>query len=449
MTTKDKIMPSKPNTTPESNQLELIRRGFTGTRLLFRAFYIWGLVALYNKKIISRKYLSDSSSSFGKAFVKAAERQKAGLIKIGQLGSLRSDLIPQEITDELAKLQDKVEPHPYSEIESQIFQQLENDPENIFASFDKNAIAAASLGQVHHAVLQNGQEVAVKVQYPCIEKAVRVDMAVLKIGMRIFGLLTIANTMKIFAELNESIHTEMDYLAEGTAAEEINRNLSEAPQLKDLFLIPKIYWEHTRPKVLTMEYLPGIKINDTKKLGEAGLEIEEILTHTGQLFLHQIFKDGLFHADPHPGNLFVAKDGKIILLDFGMHRRLENKLRDAIRHNMIATITRDVDLYALSMIEGGFISNDDAEKVREMAIFQFDPKFHNLSAKEIARMDFGEYFMGMRSRLKDIESFQLPSGVIMWGRSLGLLMSLFGELAPTQKPLDLISSYVIEFLSSD
>ncbi|MCC7076762.1 MAG: AarF/ABC1/UbiB kinase family protein [Acidimicrobiia bacterium] len=437
------MAPPRPE---EATPLELVRRALVGFGLLVYAFVVWAAIAAYRRKWIGRGLLRRISTGFGRTFVRAAEREKAGLIKVGQVGSLRSDLIPAEITDELSKLQDRVAPHPFPEIRAQLEYELGRPVDEIFAEFDVDAIAAASLGQVHRAVLEDGTEVAVKVQYPGIEKAVAVDMAVTRLGLWVFNFLTVADTRRIYDELLEAIHGEMDYIREGETAEEVNRNLGLAEELAGTYVIPHIHWQYTTKRVLTMEFLHGIKINHQAELRAAGFDIDEIALRTAKIFLRQIFMDGLFHADPHPGNLFVDSEGRIVLLDFGMNRRLEPHIRDAIRRNLVATITMDVDMYAETLAEAGFVDRSDLPKVRELATIQFDPRFFNLSARESARMDFQSYFGETREKMRDIKSFQLPNGVVMWGRALGLLMALCGELSPDARPNDVVGPYVLEFL---
>ncbi len=432
---------------PASSRLELLRRGLVGLGLLVRATWVWVLVAGNKRRLVSRAWLGRASTAFGKAFVAAAERQKAGLIKIGQLASLRSDLVPHEITDELAKLQDRVEPHDAGEIRQRLIAELGRPPEQVFASFDPEPIAAASLAQVHHAVLGDGREVAVKVQYPGVEKAISVDMAVLRIGLWLFNHVAVADLLRVYHEIDESVHQEMDFVQEGRIAEEVRLNLSRAAQIDGRFVIPDIHWDYTTSRVLTMEYLPGVKITDQDTLRAKGLDPDEIALRTAEIFLQQIFRDGLFHADPHPGNIFVADDGRIILLDFGMNKRIDAVMRDAIRKNLVATISRDEDAYATSLVEAGFVAAADVDKVKEIARLQFDPRFYNLSAQEAADMDVNAYFVEMRRHMKDIKSFQLPNGVVLWGRAMGLLFAVCSELSPTARPLDVIGPYVMEFLA--
>lgn len=433
---------------PEASRTELVLRALVGLYLLVFAFVVFLAVSMHKRGRLPRRPLGWICTGFGRSFVRAAERSKGGLIKIGQLGSLRSDLVPHEITDELSKLQDRVAPHPYDEIRSQLRTELGAAPEDVFATFDPDAIAAASIGQVHYGVLHDGREVAVKVQYPGIEKALAVDMAVTRLGLWAFNFFTYVDTRKLFAELLESIEGEMDYVQEGRTAEEVAANLSKVAGFEDRFVIPSIYWEHTTGRVLTMEYTPGTKITHRRELESAGIDVDETARLCARLFMHQIFRDGVFHADPHPGNLFVDPNGRIIILDFGMNKRIDPTVRDAIRRNIVAVVARDVDAYAQSMVDAGFVAMDEIDKIREVARVQFDPRFWNVAPNEVADMDFSAYFAETREQMKDIKSFQLPNGVVMWGRALGLLQALGGELLPDVPPLDVIGPYVLEFLAT-
>lgn len=433
---------------PEASRTELAMRAVVGLFLLAYAFAVFLAVSLHKRDRLSRRVLGWLCTGFGRTFVRAAERSKGGLIKIGQLGSLRSDLVPHEITDELSKLQDRVAPHPYDEVSAQIKAELGRDPEEVYATFDPDPIAAASIGQVHYGVLRDGREVAVKVQYPGIERALAVDLAVTRFGLWVFNFFTYVDTRKLFAELLESIEGEMDYLQEGRTSEVVAANLAAVPEFENRYVIPEVYWDFTTGRVLTMQYTPGIKITHRQELEAAGIDVDETARLCARLFMHQIFRDGVFHADPHPGNLFVDADGRVVILDFGMNKRIDPRVRDAIRRNIVAVVARDVDGYADSMVEAGFVAPEEIDKIREVARIQFDPRFWNIAPNEVADMDFSAYFTETRRQMKDIHSFQLPNGVVMWGRALGLLQALGGELLPDVPPLDVIGPYVLEFLAS-
>ncbi len=385
---------------------------------------------------------------FAVRFVGIAGRYKGGLIKLGQVASLRVDVLPAEVSAELAKLQDRVDAHPLSEIRAQIEHELGGRLEDHFAAFSNEAIAAASLGQVHEARLPSGERVAVKVLYPRVERSVAVDLAAARVGLWLFDFVTVAELDQVYAQLRDSIRGEMDYLAEGRAAEEIARNLAADPELAQRTRVPAIYWGATRKRVLTMEFVEGVKINDRAALEARGIDPREIATWTVRAFLHQMFRNGFFHCDPHPGNLVVDAAGRIGILDFGMHQRLEARVLTLLRESLLATVSRDPIRYARAFLEGGMIRPEDLSTVEEIGRISFDPKYFNLTPKELAQIDLGAYVSRMRTQMKRVKSFQIPDGLVLWGRAFGLLLGLASELAPGIRPMDVVGPYVIRFLGA-
>lgn len=390
--------------------------------------------------------LAAAQHRFARHFVGVAQRMKGGLIKLGQVASLRVDVMPAEVTEELAKLQDRVAPHPYEEIAAQIEAELGRPVETIFASFEGEALASASLGQVHRARTLDGEEVAVKVLYPGVEKSVAVDLAMTKLGLWLFDWITVADLMQVYRELRESILGEMDYVREAKAAEEIAANLARDPAVAARVRIPSIRWDTTSRRVLSMEFLEGVRINERARLEAQGCDMQELVTWASRAFLHMMFRDGFFHCDPHPGNLLVDAEGRVVIVDFGMNKRVGPELRAAFRKNLVASIQRDPDLYAESLVEAGIVSPADVPAVKEIARLSFDPRYFNLTPKEVASLDVGDYVKEMRGRMKRIRSFQLPDGLVMWSRAASLLYGLAAELAPGLRPLDLFGPYVLEFL---
>lgn len=385
---------------------------------------------------------------FASRFVAIAVRYKGGLIKLGQVASLRVDVLPEAVSAELAKLQDRVDPHPLAEVRAQLERELGGKLEDHFARFSSDAIAAASLGQVHEAWLPGGERVAVKVLYPRVERSVAVDLAAAHVGLWLFDFVTVADLRQVYAQIRDSIHGEMDYVAEGRAAEEVARNLAADPELRKRTRVPAIHWGTTRRRVLTMEFIEGVKINDRVALEAAGRDLRELATWTARAFLHQMFRDGFFHCDPHPGNLLVDAEGRIAIVDFGMHQRLDARVLAMLRENLLATVTRDPVRYARSFLIAGMIRAEDSPIVEEIARISFDPKYFDLTPKELTQIDLGDYVRRMRSQMKRVQSFQIPDGLVLWTRALGLLMGLASELAPGIRPMELVGPYVIRFLGA-
>jgi len=385
---------------------------------------------------------------FAVRFVRIAVVYKGGLIKLGQVASLRVDVLPEEVSAELAKLQDQVDAHPLAEIRAQIEHELGGRLEQHFASFSEQAVAAASLGQVHEARLPSGERVAVKVLYPGVERSVAVDLAAARVGLWLFDFVTVAELDQVYAQVRNSIRGEMDYVAEGHAAEEVARNLAADPELAKRTRVPRIHWPLTRRRVLTMEFVAGVKINDRDALAARGIEPREIALWAVRAFLHQMFRDGFFHCDPHPGNLVVDEQGRVGILDFGMHQRLAPRVLTLLRESLLATVARDPVRYARAFLEAEMIRPEDLATVEEIGRISFDPKYWNLTPKELAQVDMGAYVMRMRSQMKRVRSFQIPDGIVLWGRAFGLLLGLASELAPGIRPMEVVGPYVVRFLAA-
>ncbi len=392
--------------------------------------------------------LAGAMQRFAVRFVRIAVAYKGGLIKLGQVASLRVDVLPEEVSAELAKLQDRVDAHPLAEIREQIERELGGRLEQHFASFSESAIAAASLGQVHEARLLSGERVAVKVLYPGVEKSVAVDLAAARLGLWLFDFVTIADLDQVYAQVRNSIRGEMDYIAEGRAAEEIARNLAADPELARHTRVPAIHWGSTRRRVLTMEFIEGVKINDREALAARGIDPRELAVWAARAFLHQMFRNGFFHCDPHPGNLVVDEAGRLAILDFGMHQRLDARVLTMLRESLLATVMRDPVRYARAFLNAEMIRPEDLATVEEIGRISFDPKYFNLTPKELAQIDVGAYVTRMRAQMKRVKSFQIPDGLVLWSRAFGLLLGLASELAPGIRPMDIVGPYVIRFLGA-
>lgn len=249
-------------------------------------------------------------------------------IKLGQVLSTRPDLVPVDFISELSKLQDKVPPFPFSDVKEIVEAELQQPLEELFDIFEEKPLASASIGQVHKARLKDGEEVAVKVQRPGIQRMIEVD---LEIMLHLATLmehhveeLALHRPIKIVEEFARTLEKEIDYRTEAANMERFAANFLDDPHV----YIPKVYREASTPFVLTTEYVAGIKVSEVDRLSQAGLDQKLITDRGAEVVLKQIFEHGFFQADPHPGNIFVLPNNIICLIDFGMVGSVNRKTRE-------------------------------------------------------------------------------------------------------------------------
>lgn len=243
-------------------------------------------------------------------------------IKLGQIVSTRRDIVPETISKELELLQDQVSSFPYEKVRQSIEEELGEAPENLFQQFNEAPLATASIGQVHMAVLKTGENVAVKIQRPDILPIVETDLEILDDLARImeenFSWAKTYQLRKMINDFARSLGAELDYLIEGRNSERIAKQFIEQPEI----FIPRVYWNFTTRKVLTMDFVQGIKINNLHKLDEERYDRKLLARRITDSMLQQILINGFFHGDPHPGNIFVLPGNKVAYLDFGLIGRL-------------------------------------------------------------------------------------------------------------------------------
>jgi predicted unusual protein kinase regulating ubiquinone biosynthesis (AarF/ABC1/UbiB family) len=310
-------------------------------------------------------------------------------IKVGQLFSTRADLFPSEYVEELSKLQDRVPAFRYEQVEAIIKQDLGKPVAELFRSFDPIPLAAASLGQVHKAQLHNGDEVVVKVQRPGLKKLFSIDLKILKGIARYFqnhpdwgrG----RDWMGIYEECCRILWEEIEYLNEGQNADTFRRNFRNY----DWVRVPRVYWRYTSPRVLTLEYLPGIKISHYEALEAAGLDRKLIARLGAKAYLQQLLNDGFFHADPHPGNIAVDPDGALIFYDFGMMGRIKTNVREQLMETLFGIAEKNSARVVASLVELGALSPvDDMGPVRRSVQYMLDnfmdKPFENQSVASIS-----------------------------------------------------------------
>ena len=294
-------------------------------------------------------------------------------IKLGQLFSTRADLFPTEYVEELSKLQDRVPAFSYDQIEEIIESDFGKHTSKLFSQFDPIPLAAASLGQVHRAKLHGGEEVVVKVQRPGLKQLFTVDLVILKQIARYFQRHPKwgknRDWLGIYDECCRILWEETDYLREGRNADTFRRNFRE----EDWVCVPRVYWKYASPRVLTLEYMPGIKISHYEAIEAAGLDRKLLAQLGARAYLQQILDGGFFHADPHPGNLAVNTDGALIFYDFGMMGQIESNIREGLMDTLLGISQKNGEMVVKSLINlGALVPTGDMSTVRRSIQYMLD-----------------------------------------------------------------------------
>jgi ubiquinone biosynthesis protein len=295
----------------------------------------------------------------------AMEELGPTFIKLGQLLSTRPDVLGKEYIQEFSKLQDEVPAVSLEEVNAQIQRELGYPAEELFAEFSKQPIAAASIAQVHRGKLKSGEDVVFKVRRPGIVKIVETDIDVL-MGLAYLveqHIPTVAlyNPIGLVKEFRRNIMREMNFTREGRTVDRFAANFADSSTV----YIPKIFWDYTGDIVLTMEFVPGIKISELDALKDQGYDLKEIARRGADSFLKQVLDFGLFHADPHPGNVFILPDQVICMLDYGMVGHLGQDLKDQLVDLLQALLSRDVDSIISQLLYSGELAdNSDLKNLR-------------------------------------------------------------------------------------
>lgn len=308
--------------------------------------------------------------TFAERLREALETLGPTFIKLGQMLSTRRDLLPDHITQELAKLQDAVTPFP-SNVARQIIEAALGKPIGaVFSQFEDQPAAAASIAQVHFGQLLDGREVAIKVRRPGLQRIIDQDLAILALladlaerysqeGRRL-------RIRAVVAEYAKTIRGELDLLREAANASQLRRNFAAEP---DLLYVPEIYWDYCAPPVLVMERIYGIPIGQRDALRDAGIDFDQLSRRAAEIFFRQVFRDAYFHADMHPGNVFIdPKNGRFIAVDFGIMGSLDDASQHYLAENMIAFFRRDYRRVAEAHVEAGWVPPDTNVQDFETAI---------------------------------------------------------------------------------
>jgi ubiquinone biosynthesis protein len=338
----------------------------------------------------------------GQKLARALTELGPSFIKLGQFFSTRADLLGEEIALDLAQLQDNLPAFPTAEACATIERELESPVDRLFDSFDDKPVSAASIAQVHLAITSEGQEVAVKILRPGIEKAFERDLSLFyglaELVQRTQPSLRRLKPIEVVGTFEETVRLEMDLRMEAAGAAELSENFSG----DTTYRVPAIDWQRTSRRVLTMERVGGIAMDDHEALLAAGFDLEDVLYKAAAIFFNQVFRDGFFHGDQHPGNMGVDTDGNIFAVDFGIMGRLDYRTRCFLADMLMATIARDYRALAEVQVEAGYLPAGQSLDIYAQALRSVcEP----IAGKPLHQISFARLLAQL---LQLTESFDMP-----------------------------------------
>jgi predicted unusual protein kinase regulating ubiquinone biosynthesis (AarF/ABC1/UbiB family) len=403
----------RPKYSPLSRQIDI----FTAATTFI--FYLWWDATFPKNAPLHKKrraeWLKETLVDLGPTF-----------IKIGQALSTRADLLPLEYVQALSELQDRVPQITAEEAVSVIEAELGKSIYVLYRDFERSPIAAASLGQVHRAWLHTGEDVVVKVQRPGLENLFKLDFKILRqlvhFCQRYLPWTIKYDLVAIYNEFFNLLYQEIDYVQEGKNADRFRQNFQTNPDI----WVPKVYWQYTTTKILTLEYAPGIKIDDKKTLETCGLNVKKINQIGICCYLQQLLIDGFFQADPHPGNMAVSLEGRIIFYDFGMMAEVKSLAKDQMLKTFFAVLRKDTITVLDSLVNMGLIEPvADMTPVKRLITFLLD-KF---TEKPIDFQAFGEIRQELYVMFEQ-QPFRLPAQMTYILKSLTTLDGVARTLDP-------------------
>ena len=390
------------------------------------------------------------------AFRVAAIKLGVLMIKLGQFLSSRADLLPDEAILVLASLQDEVPPAPFEHVVSVIESETGKRVEEIFSVLERKCTAAASLGQVHKAtLLSTGETVAVKIQRPNTEQLVRMDLSTLKFVIRVINLFVdttgFIDLMSIYREFKRTTYEEIDYAAEAANAKRFKEMFKDDPTI----YIPRMYDQYITPHMLVIEWIDGIKVNDYVTLEALGISRLEVAKRTVSAYFYQFFVEGFFHADPHPGNIFVKKgvtteDGGpvIAFIDFGMVGSLTKSMKQSLKDLFISFLSRNSRSLVNALVKLGFVGPGANMVAIEQGMSMMMEQYFGMSLGAVRELDIPEVAQDVE-RLLYGQPFQIPAQFAFTGRAISTLGGVSTGLAPEFNFVEVATPYARKFLGLD
>ena len=371
------------------------------------------------------------------------ERLGPTFIKFGQVLSVRPDLIPKEYSRELEKLQDKVPEFSFEDVKSIIKQEFGREIGHLFLHFEKKPIASASISQVHKAILKTGQKVAVKVQRPDVKKIMETDIEIMfyfaGLLERHIDKLKMFRPVRIVSEFKEWTEKELDFRLEARNAKRFYNNFNGSRTIH----IPKVYDELTSERVLTLEFIEGVELHNIKEIKSKKLDFSQIVKNGFDAIMTQVFVHGIFHADPHPGNIIVMANNRIAFIDFGIVGFFDEKLKSKSVDLLYGIVSQDEELIMETLLGMGMESNDiDHEELKSDISFIIQP-LQNSSIKDIKVSKVLEEILdiALRHRLK------VPASFVLFGKTIITLEGLAIEYDPNFKLVETAKPFIEKIIA--
>ena len=386
-------------------------------------------------KILKKNLKSPQNSKPEVRLRRTLEKLGPTFIKFGQLLSVRPDLVPREYAKELEKLQDHVPPFPFKQVKEILEKDFGRKLSDIFGSFEKNPIAAASISQVHRAVLKTGEEVAVKIQRPDVKKIMETDIEIMEyiahVAENNMEDMKKFRPVKIIDEFKEWTEKELDFKLEARNAKRFYQNFKNSKTVH----IPKVYDEMTSERVLTLEFIDGIELHDVEQIKKRKLNFNRIIKNGFDSIMTQVFVHGIFHADPHPGNILVMNDNSIAFVDFGIVGYFDENLKNKCIDIFYGIVEQDADVIMQTLAGMGMDSDTDYEELRSDIGIIIQP-LQNSSVNQIKISKVIEEILeiGLHHKIK------IPASFVLFGKTIVTLEGVALEydpdfrLAETSKP---------------
>lgn len=392
-----------------------------------------GFSKIRKEKVPSQK----EKNQYPKKMRQSFEQLGGAFIKLGQLISLRPDLIPERYYEEFMKMQDEVPSFPYEEVKGIISSELKQPISKIFSEFEKEPIAAASIGQVHLARLKTGEQVVVKIQRPSIRQQMESDIDIFHFIARLIEKYInpqLINLTMVVREFEYYTQKELDYLNEAHNVENIRKNFKSGP-----IKIPKVYWDHTTSRILVLEYIKGKKLSQIKKISNRRI----VSTNIANGIFKQIFEDGVFHADPHPGNIIVLPKGNIAFIDFGIVGYITESMREKVTNLFIAAVQKDISGMGEGMMSLGVVGRDvNREELNHDIINNFGG-FYSMSLKEIKISDIFHRIITISKK----HGIQLPKNFVLLSKCSITIESVLEQVDPEFNPVDNAKPFVQKLIA--